>query len=129
MIVGVGTDIVEIERISTMLSKHHEAFIKRILSDDEHRVFSAQMHPEKYLAKRWAAKEAISKALGTGFTQGVSFQDMIISHTDHGQPLVELSGKTQEIALQKGISHWSISISDEKHYAIAFVIAESRSLE
>ncbi|MDX1795467.1 MAG: holo-ACP synthase [Hydrogenovibrio sp.] len=129
MIVGVGTDIVEIERISTMLNKHREAFVKRILSPAEQRIFSAQMHPEKYLAKRWAAKEAISKALGTGFTHGVSFQDMTITHTDHGQPLVELSGKTQEVACQKEISHWSISISDEKHYAIAFVIAESRSLE
>ncbi|MDG4813092.1 holo-ACP synthase [Hydrogenovibrio sp. 3SP14C1] len=124
MIVGIGTDLVEIARISALMAKRKEAFIKRILAPQELKRFEKHAQPEKFLAKRWAAKEAISKALGTGFTQGVCFTDMIIGHTNHGQPLIELTGKTAEIAQQLGIDHWSISISDEVHYAIAFVIAE-----
>lgn len=125
MIVGIGTDLVEIERISALLKKRGEAFAKRILSPAELKQFPAQMHPEVFLAKRWAAKEAIAKALGTGFTQGVTFGEMTVSHTDLGKPLVHLAGKTLQLSEEKDIQRWSISISDEKHYAVAFVIAES----
>jgi len=124
VIVGIGTDLVEIARISGLMAKRKEAFIKRILAPQELERFEKHAQPEKFLAKRWAAKEAISKALGTGFTQGVCFTDMTIGHTSQGQPLIELTGKTAEIAQQFGIDHWSISISDEVHYAVAFVIAE-----
>lgn len=127
MIVGIGTDLVEIARIATLMTKRNEVFAKRILAQQELERFKQHGQPEKFLAKRWAAKEAISKALGTGFTQGVCFTDMIIGHTDQGQPLIELTGKTAEIAQQLGIESWSISISDEAHYAVAFVVAESRS--
>lgn len=126
MIVGIGTDLVEIARISALISKRKEAFVKRILSEQERKHFEQHAQPEKFLAKRWAAKEAISKALGTGFTQGVCFTDMIIGHTEQGQPLVELAGKTADVAQQLGINYWSISLSDEVHYAVAFVIAEKR---
>lgn len=126
MIVGIGTDLVEIARISALISKRKEAFVKRILSEQERKHFEQHAQPEKFLAKRWAAKEAISKALGTGFTQGVCFTDMIIGHTEQGQPLVELTGKTADVAQQLGINYWSISLSDEVHYAVAFVIAEKR---
>ncbi|RUM90348.1 MAG: holo-ACP synthase [Thiomicrospira sp.] len=127
MIVGIGTDLVEIARIAALMAKRNEVFAKRILVQSELECFEQHAQPEKFLAKRWAAKEAISKALGTGFTQGVSFTDMIITHTDQGQPLVELTGKTADIAQQLGINSWSISISDEVHYAVAFVIAENHA--
>jgi len=125
MIIGIGTDIVEIKRITKLLDKRQQAFVKRILSAKEMAEYDAQMHPEKYLAKRWAAKEAVSKALGTGFTQEVAFTDITIAHLESGQPVVELQGKTAEISQQKNIARWAISISDEKQHAIAFVIAES----
>ncbi|WP_024850779.1 holo-ACP synthase [Hydrogenovibrio kuenenii] len=125
MIVGIGTDIVEIARISSLLSKRGEVFAHKILSSIEMKEFAAQMHPEIYLAKRWAAKEAIAKALGTGFSNGVTFGEMTIGHTDLGQPLVKLHGKTLALSEERQIKYWSISISDEKHYAIAFVVAEA----
>lgn len=125
MIIGIGTDIVEIKRITKLLAKRKKKFVERILSEVEVTEYEAQMHPEKYLAKRWAAKEAVSKALGTGIAQGVAFTDITIGHLASGQPLIELTGKTAEIAQKQNIAHWSISISDEKQHAIAFVIAES----
>ncbi|MBD3821214.1 MAG: holo-ACP synthase [Thiotrichales bacterium] len=126
MIIGIGTDIVEIERISSLLDKRGESFARRILSKIEMKEFADQMHPAVYLSKRWAAKEAIAKALGTGFTQGVCFSEMTVGHTDLGQPQVHLHGKTLALSESRHITDWSISISDEKHYAIAFVVAESR---
>lgn len=125
MIVGIGTDIVEVSRIANLAEKHAQSFEKRILADAELIEIQSVKQPERFLAKRWAAKEAISKALGTGFTQGVSFTDMVIAHAPSGQPLVELSGKTLEVANGLGITRWHISISDEKHYALAYVMAES----
>ncbi len=125
MIIGIGTDIIEISRILSLLDKHAESFAKRILSTKEFTKYHETAIKEKYIAKKWAAKEAISKALGTGFTQGVSFTDITINHNQHGKPLVSLSGKTKDYADSMGIKKWSISISDEKHYALAFVIAES----
>ena len=125
MIVGIGTDIIEISRILSLLKKHDESFAKRILSEQELAIYQRQTIKEKFIAKKWAAKEAVSKALGTGFTQGVSFTDMTIEHTEEGKPLIVLTGKTKQVADKLGITKWSISISDEKHYALAFVIAES----
>lgn len=125
MIVGIGTDIIEISRILSLLKKHDESFAKRILSEQELEIYQQQTIKEKFIAKKWAAKEAVSKALGTGFTQGVSFTDMTIEHTEEGKPLIVLTGKTKQVADKLGITKWSISISDEKHYALAFVIAES----
>ena len=125
MIVGIGTDIIETSRILSLLKKHDESFAKRILSEQELEIYQRQTIKEKFIAKKWAAKEAVSKALGTGFTQGVSFTDMTIEHTEEGKPLIVLTGKTKQVADKLGITKWSISISDEKHYALAFVIAES----
>ncbi len=124
MIVGVGTDIVQIARISALYQKSGAAFSKRILSSSELTRLEDIARPEAFLAKRWAAKEAVSKALGTGFSQGVSFTDMTIERTEKGQPLVLLSGKAAEVANALGIQSWNISISDEKEFAVAFVVAE-----
>lgn len=127
MIVGIGTDIVEIVRIAELYEKRKTQFVERILSPEELTEFDSQMHPAKYLAKRWAAKEAVSKALGTGFSQGVAFNDITVGHLSSGQPVITLAGRTQAIADEKQITHWSISVSDETHYAVAFVVAENQS--
>lgn len=128
MIVGVGTDIVEVERIAKLLERHQTAFAKRVLSEVELLELEKQTFPVRFLAKRWALKEAVSKALGTGFTQGVSFQDMTIAHTTAGKPILQLQNSTLKIADALGITHWSISVSDEKNNAVAFVVAEARTL-
>ncbi|MGD8112102.1 holo-ACP synthase [Vibrio sp. TRT 21S02] len=123
-IVGLGTDIAEIERVEKALNRSGEAFAERILAQPELESFRALKQQSRYLAKRFAAKEAASKALGTGIAHGVSFHDFIISNDEHGKPLLTLSGKALELSQQMQISSIHLSISDERRYAVATVIFE-----
>jgi len=127
MIVGVGTDIVDVNRIEKVYLKQKQAFAERLLSTSELNEFEHQLYPERFLAKRWALKEAVSKALGTGIAQGVRFKDMTVAHKESGQPFLVLAGATLDKSDELGITDWSISISDEKHHTVAFVVAEQRS--
>lgn len=125
MIIGIGTDLVDIARVAGVWQRQGERFTRRLLSVSEQQAFANHTQPERFLAKRWAAKEAISKALGTGIAQGVCFEDMTISHTEQGQPLVVLSGTTYAYAQSLGVTSWHLSLSDEKTHAIAFAIAQN----
>lgn len=121
-ILGLGTDIVEIERIEKVLTRHSEAFAKRVLTDTEFALFQASSFPARYLAKRFAAKEAAAKALGTGIASGVSFQDFHIDNDEMGKPNLMCSGVAKTLLQQKGVRQIWLSIADEKHYAVATVI-------
>ncbi|MCZ4373257.1 holo-ACP synthase [Vibrio diazotrophicus] len=125
MIVGLGTDIAEIERIEKALNRSGDAFAQRILTESELEVFTNLKQKGRYLAKRFAAKEAASKALGTGIAHGVSFQDFEISNDENGKPVLTLSGKAQQIAQASSVRSVHLTISDERHYAVATVILES----
>lgn len=125
MVIGLGTDICEIDRIERVLERTGEAFAARILTPNELEIFTQSKQPARYLAKRFAVKEAASKALGTGIAKGVSFQDFAIMHDELGKPVLVVSGGAQQLSLTKGIAQYHVSISDEKHYAVATVIAES----
>ena len=132
MIVGLGTDIAEIERIEKKVPAAGDLdglaqcrLAKRVLTESEMAIFIASSKPGRYLAKRFAAKEAAAKALGTGIGRGVSFQHIEISNDANGAPLVSFSGGAAErLALLGGV-RGHISIADEKHYATATVILES----
>ncbi|EJM7848440.1 holo-ACP synthase [Vibrio parahaemolyticus] len=124
-ILGLGTDIAEIERIEKALGRSGEPFARRILSEDEMAKFSQLKQQGRYLAKRFAAKEAASKALGTGIAQGVTFHDFTVSNDELGKPILMLSGVAQKMAQTMGVNHVHLSISDERHYAVATVIFES----
>ncbi|EMW8523608.1 holo-ACP synthase [Vibrio parahaemolyticus] len=124
-ILGLGTDIAEIERIKKALGRSGEPFARRILSEDEMAKFSQLKQQGRYLAKRFAAKEAASKALGTGIAQGVTFHDFTVSNDELGKPILMLSGVAQKMAQTMGVNHVHLSISDERHYAVATVILES----
>lgn len=126
MIVGLGTDIAEIERVEKALARSGENFARRILTDSELERFHASKQQGRFLAKRFAAKEAASKALGTGIAQGVTFHDFTISHDKLGKPLLTLSGQAAELASQLQVENIHLSISDERHYAMATVILERR---
>jgi len=126
MIIGVGTDIVDVERIEKVYEKQGDTFAQRLLSDAELKEFKNQLYPARFLAKRWALKEAVSKALGTGIAQGVRFKDMTVAHKESGQPVLVLTDSTLEKSNALGITDWAISISDEKHHTVAFVVAEQR---
>jgi len=124
MIVGIGTDIVDISRVLHLVEKG-DAFAQRVLTESEFDVYATKTQKHTYLAKRWSAKEAVSKALGTGIAQGITFKDIEVLNDDYGKPRVHLSGRALEVAFCLQIKHWHISISDEKHYAVSFVVAET----
>lgn len=124
-IVGLGTDIVEIERIEKALSRSGDAFAERILNSHEYEKYQTLKQKGRFLAKRFAAKEAASKALGTGIAHGVTFHDFTISNDDNGKPILALSGKAFELAQVSQVSHIHLTISDERRYAVATVILES----
>ena len=123
MIVGVGTDIVDVRRIERSLDRFGIRFAKKVLNEAELAVFEKHPTPS-FLAKRFAAKEAVSKALGTGMSRGVHFPDIEVIHKESGQPSVRLYKGAETRATDLGVKHWHVSISDERDHAIAFVIAE-----
>ncbi|WP_438864260.1 holo-ACP synthase [Neptunicella sp.] len=122
-VVGLGTDIVEIARIEKQLEKS-DRLAQRVLTEDEYALFKQHLFPARYLAKRFAAKEAMVKAIGIGIGNGVSFQDVEVLNQDSGQPFLTLSGKVLEVCQQLGVTSTHISISDEQHYALATVVLD-----
>ena len=125
MIYGIGTDIVNIERIQNILNKNRDGFINRVLTDHEKALFANKADSAAFCAKRFAAKEAFSKALGTGIGRVVSFQDLTIRSNEHGKPYFMPSEKLRLYLQEKGIKHGHLSISDESQNALAFVVLET----
>jgi holo-[acyl-carrier protein] synthase len=145
-IIGVGTDIVEIARLQVSIERS-DSMAKRILTPNEYNDYLAlttlaRIRPRqqaetndnvalnlssqaRFLAKRFAAKEAAVKAIGNGIGNGVSWQQIEIVHYPTGQPYLIVNGHLELLFQQKGVNHTHLSISDEKHYATATVILES----
>ena len=121
MTIAIGTDIVEIQRIASALERQGDKFVQRILTKSERVEYQARGNPVAFLAKRFAAKEAIAKALGTGIGRGISFQQLIVSNNLDGAPQVELQANAAERLKQLGGSKVLLSLSDEKSYALAYV--------
>ncbi|UTW11809.1 holo-ACP synthase [Marinobacterium rhizophilum] len=123
MIAGIGTDLVQIDRIAAALARTPR-LAERILRPEERVGFAASRDQARYLAKRFAAKEAAVKALGTGIGRGVSWQHLEVRHDTLGKPCLQLSGGAQVRALELGISRLHLSYSDEQQWVVAFVVAE-----
>lgn len=123
MTVAIGTDIVSIPRIASVLARQGERFAHRILTDDEFTCFAASARPAAYLAKRFAAKEAASKALGTGIGN-ISWQDMSVLNDAGGAPKMVFSGRALDMLAELGASRVLVSLSDEKEHALAFVVLD-----
>jgi holo-[acyl-carrier protein] synthase len=121
MIIGVGTDIIEVDRVAKAILK--EAFKKKIFSDREIAYCESQKKEESFAA-RFAAKEAFFKAMGTGWRDGMGITEVEILNDDLGKPSIQISGKTKEVFEQKGGKHIHLSLSHIKTHAIAFVIIE-----
>ena len=119
---GIGADLLDQSRIEKVLSKQGERFSKRILTPEELLVWQGKECSVNFLAKRFAAKEAISKALGTGIAKGIGFQQMNISADDLGKPIVVLSGAALERAQELGGQEVSLSLSDEGEMILAFAV-------
>ena len=125
MIYGVGIDIVNIERVKRILSKNRDGFVKRVLSEHEQALFANKAYSAAYFAKRFAAKEAFAKALGTGIGRVVSFQDLTVRNNENGKPHFIPSEKLRQYLVENNIKQAHLSISDESQNAIAFVVLET----
>ncbi len=123
-IVGIGTDIVSLSRIEKLFKRFDDKFAKRILTPQEQAILSTQSAPVSYLAKRFAAKEAVSKALGTGIGVHLAFNEISVINLDNGKPIVQFIGKSKDYVDALSLKAVHISLSDEQEYALAFVVIE-----
>jgi len=125
MIAGIGIDIAETARFLVMHEKYGERFARRILTDFENQQMQRRLHPELFLATRFAAKEAAAKALGTGFDQGVGYKSIEVKNDVNGKPELFFYGAAKKIIENRKINNILLTLSDEKHYVVAMVVAES----
>ena len=125
MIFGIGTDIVEVSRIEASIAQFGDDFAQRILAESELPSYQVSLIKPRFLAKRFAAKEAFSKALGTGLRAPATFQNIAVSHDELGKPILVLAAELQDFLAAKNITQMHISISDEKNLAAAFVVLET----
>lgn len=125
MIFGIGTDIVEVSRIQASITQFGDDFAKRILADSELASYLQSHIKARFLAKRFAAKEAFSKALGTGLRAPATFQNIAVSHDELGKPILVLAPELQALLDTRHITQTHVSISDEKNLATAFVVLET----
>lgn len=122
MITGIGNDITECARIQEVLQKHGELFLDHLLTPREKAESCGRL---SYYAGRWAAKEAIAKALGCGIGSGCAFSEIEILHNEAGKPEAVLSGAARETAERQNVHRIHLSISHEKQYAVATAILET----
>lgn len=120
--IAVGTDILRVARIDEVLARLGNRFVRRILTLQEQEEYHASKQPGRFLAKRFAAKEAVAKSLGTGIGRGVSWQDIQIEHDAHGAPRVRLLGGAQRVAGDRGGVRVELSVADEIEYVVAFAV-------
>ena len=125
-ILGIGTDIVECPRIGKMIEQYGELFLRRIYTPREIRYCQSRKHAIEHFAGRWAAKEAILKAMGTGWSRGISWTDLEVRDDENGQPHVMICGVAKDIARQREIADVLISISHCRTYATAYAVALAR---
>jgi len=124
MIKGVGIDIIEVKRIEGMIKAHGELFISRVFTQAENDYCESFRRPEERFAGRFAAKEAVLKALGTGWRGGISWQDVEVLEAPSGRPEVHLTGAAGKEAKKLGVQKVHLSISHSRDYALAYAIAE-----
>lgn len=124
MIYGVGTDLIEIQRIDRALKRFGERFARRILCEPELRRFKAHRQPVAYLAKRFAAKEAFTKALGTGIHAPANWHGVWVVNLPSGKPVLEFSPELKTLLHKKKILSSHVSLTDEREMAAATVILE-----
>ena len=126
MIIGIGTDVVSIERIAGVLERHGERFVKRVLTAEEQRRYHATQQKASHLAKRWAAKEAFSKAIGTGIHPPFHWRAIGVGRDEKGKPLVVPGPEMAAHLESMGVTRAHLSLTDDAGVAMAFVVLEGR---
>lgn len=122
-ILGIGTDIVECLRIAQIIERHGELFINRVYTDHEIRYCRSRKAATQHFAGRWAAKEAVLKAMGTGWRRGISWRDVEVRNVPSGKPVISLRGGARSVVEQSGIREMLISISHCRSHATAYAVA------
>jgi holo-[acyl-carrier protein] synthase len=125
-ILGIGTDITECLRIARMIERHGELFINRVYTPEEIRYCQNRKQATQYFTGRWAAKEAVLKALGTGWRRGITWRDIEIRNKPGGRPVVAVRGGAKEVIEQLGVAKLLVSISHCRTHATAYAIALGR---
>lgn len=125
MIYGIGTDIVRVGRIRDDLSRFGDRFAERILTASELLEFHQNVNKANFLARRFAAKEAAVKAMGTGFSNGVQLHDIEVTHDAQGKPMLAFHGRAREFMQERSVAVAHISLADEQDHAVAFVTLET----
>lgn len=128
MIIGIGVDMVDVDRIKSAMERRGEQFLERAFTAEEAAYCLRSQCPERRFAGRFAAKEAVMKALGRGWFQGMPFKEIEVTRDEseegYGRPGVRLSGRTAALADRLGVANISLSITHEQRAAVAFVVAE-----
>src|SRR3954453_6547921 len=124
-VIGVGVDIVETERIDHSLARFGERFLHRVFTAGEIEYCQSMKFPARHFAARFAAKEAVSKAFGTGIGKAMGWKDIDVHREASGQPFVVLEGGAKQLAAERGISAVWISLSHTEHHAVAAIVIES----
>ena len=122
MIYGVGTDIVELSRVQETYDRFGEHFVNRLLMDEERQLFERNKWPVRFLAMRFAAKEATVKAMGTGFANGVWIRDVGIVNSDWGRPEIIWSDRGKARCRDLGIGEGHVSLTDDAGLILAFAV-------
>ena len=132
MILGVGTDLANIDRIAGVLERHGDRFRNRVFTDIEQRKAERRKDVAGTYAKRWAAKEACSKALGTGLRMGISWKDMAVRNLKTGQPIITVTGwaaeRLKEMTPKGHRATIHVSLADDHPWAQAFVVIEAQPI-
>ncbi len=121
---GIGVDLVENARIQHSLDRFGERFLRRVFTDGEIEYCNSMKYPARHLAARFAAKEALSKAFGTGIGKAMGWKDIDVRKKPSGEPFVVLEGGAKQLAAERSVTKVGISLSHTEHHAIAVIVIE-----
>jgi len=124
MILGIGIDIIEVERIRSSMEKFGDRFLQRVLLPDEIQYCRQHRYPENHVAARFAAKEALSKAFGTGIGRSLGWRDIQVYNKESGEPVIRLHGIGETLARERAVLRIHISLSHTRIYATAVAVLE-----
>ena len=124
-VLGIGVDLVECARIERSLDRFGEKFLRRVFTEDEVKYSMSMKFPARHLAARFAGKEAVSKAFGTGIGKAMGWRNIDIRKKKSGEPFLVFSGPAQELASKRGVTSALITLSHSDHHAVACVVLES----
>lgn len=127
MIISIGIDLAEVDRIEAAMARFGDHFLDRVFTEREKAYCASKANAAERFAARFAAKEAIMKALGTGWSQGIRWRDLEVGREPSGKPLVILHGQALERARHLGIHHWTLSLTHTRAHAMAQVVAEGEA--